>query len=312
MKNSICKHVLPAVLATFLSAGADAALFRAYLAPDGSDANQCTLQQPCRLLPAALAVVADGGEIWILDTANYNNATVVIDKSVTIMAVPGAIGSVIAVGGPAISITAPGLKVALRNLVIVPLIGGGGTNAVTMTGASDLSIEQSLIANLASGASHGVQVTGAGKVRIVRTTFRDMIEGFALKLESGATGSIANSTFLNVNGIISASGSGTTRGSIADSSVHGGQQGVAVNTGFAGDLATIQVARCTFDGTSTALSSITAVVGTAAINLSSSVITNANFAWAVQGAGATINTFGNNHFSNNAGTIGSLTPVGLQ
>src|SRR6187402_2972392 len=130
------------------SGTAHAQLFRAYITSDGSDANPCTLAQPCRLLPAALTAVADGGEIWMLDSANYNAATVSITKSVSILAVPGAVGSIVAIGGPAISITAAGLKVALRNLVIVPLPGGGGTHGVAMSVASTVSIEQSLIANL--------------------------------------------------------------------------------------------------------------------------------------------------------------------
>jgi hypothetical protein len=66
--------------------------FRAYVASTGNDANPCTLGAPCRLLPAALAAVADGGEIWMLDSANFNTSTVNIAKSVTILAVPGAIG----------------------------------------------------------------------------------------------------------------------------------------------------------------------------------------------------------------------------
>lgn len=42
---------------------ANAQLFRAYLAVEGSDANPCTLPAPCHLLPAALNAVASGGEI---------------------------------------------------------------------------------------------------------------------------------------------------------------------------------------------------------------------------------------------------------
>src|SRR5690606_11129227 len=56
------------------------AIFRAYLASTGSDANPCTLQQPCRLLPRALSVVDEGGEIWMMDSANYNTTTVEIGK----------------------------------------------------------------------------------------------------------------------------------------------------------------------------------------------------------------------------------------
>src|SRR5258706_4819435 len=73
-----------------------AGLFRAYLASDGNDANPCTLTLPCRLLPAALTAVADGGEVWMLDSANYNAAQVNITKSVSILAVTGAPGSLVA------------------------------------------------------------------------------------------------------------------------------------------------------------------------------------------------------------------------
>jgi hypothetical protein len=44
-------------LVLLLPAAANAQLFRAYLSGEGSDANPCTLQLPCRLLPAAVAAV---------------------------------------------------------------------------------------------------------------------------------------------------------------------------------------------------------------------------------------------------------------
>jgi hypothetical protein len=156
-----------ASLATMLllSTPAQALVFRAYVASDGSDANPCTLPQPCRLLPAALTAVADGGEIWMLDSANYNTGTVVVAKSVSILAVPGAIGSMVAAGGPAISIAATGLTVALRNVVVVPLPGAGGTNGVTVTGASSLVIEDSVFANLANAGWKPPRAGSGSRIR---------------------------------------------------------------------------------------------------------------------------------------------------
>src|SRR5690606_36180957 len=90
------------------------AIFRAYLSA-GNAANPCTLQAPCRLLPAALAAVDDGGEIWMLDSANYNTAPVTIEKSVTILATPGAVGSVVSAGGSAITVSGDAARVTLRN-----------------------------------------------------------------------------------------------------------------------------------------------------------------------------------------------------
>ena len=96
MHTSIRKLAAFALVTLFLSPDAHALLFRAYVASDGNDANPCTLAAPCRLLPAALTAVASGGEIWMLESANYNTATVNINKSVSILAVPGAVGSIVA------------------------------------------------------------------------------------------------------------------------------------------------------------------------------------------------------------------------
>ncbi len=203
--------------------GAIAQLFRAYVASNGNDANPCNLPAPCRLLPAALAAVADGGEIWMLDSANYNTATVTIGKSVSILAVPGAVGSVVAVGGPAISITAGGLTAALRNLVIVPLVGGAGTHGVSMTGASNLSIEDSLIANL---PDHGVYVTGTGNVKITRTIIRNN-GNWAVWLQNGSSATISGTQMLqNGNGAVFAFGTTatTTTAAVSDSVISGGSK----------------------------------------------------------------------------------------
>jgi hypothetical protein len=77
------------------------------------------------------------------------------------------VGSVVATVGPAISIAAGGLAVALRNLVVVALPASGATYGIHMTGPSSLTIEDSLIANL---PSHGVLVIGNGTLKISNST----------------------------------------------------------------------------------------------------------------------------------------------
>ncbi len=161
---------LALVAALLLPAAAHAQAFRTYLASTGTDAPPCPLSAPCRLLPAALAAVADGGEIWMLDSANYNGAPVNITKSVTILAIPGALGSVVAKAGNAIDIGTAGVKVALRNLVIVPLPGLGGVNGVSVTAGASLTVERCFISNL---PGHGIVVNSATNVRITDTSIRD-------------------------------------------------------------------------------------------------------------------------------------------
>ena len=172
-----------------LSATAHAGLFRAYISSTGNDANACTLQAPCRLLPAALAAVNDGGEIWMLDSANYNTGPVNIAKSVNIRAIPGVVGSVLAIND-AIVIATAGVKVALRNLVITPLPGATAYQGINMTQGAALTVEDCLIANM---SGFGIIVTTAASVRITDTTIRDSSNG--LRVQDGASATIKRATF---------------------------------------------------------------------------------------------------------------------
>ena len=304
-----CAFAIAATL--LLSLTANAQLFRAYLASDGNDANPCTLPAPCRLLPTALNAVASGGEIWMLDSANYNTSTVTVGKSVSILAVPGAVGSVLAIGGPAISITAAGLTVALRNLVIVPLAGGGGTNGVSMTAASTLAIEDSLFANL---PSDGVRAVGAGTVKIASTTLRNIL-GYAVSAENGTNVSISGSKMLgNGSGGVRSlsSAAATTTAVVSDSIVSGGQEGIYALSYVAGATARIFVTRCTIENINYALDSETLGVGSAQISVSNSMIAKNNYAWYQNGIGSVLESSGNNHIRGNANNFGTLTNVGLQ
>jgi hypothetical protein len=154
-----------ALFGLFVSGGAFAGLFRAYLSTNGKDSNPCTVPQPCRLLPAALAAVTDGGEIWLLDSANYNTSTVNISKSVTIVAVPGAVGSVVATAGNAITINAPGVHVTLRNLVVVPL--GISSDGIFFQNGAELDVEECHISGVGSAA---IEASASGSVLRIRDT----------------------------------------------------------------------------------------------------------------------------------------------
>ncbi len=224
-----CRTVLRSasafMIALLLSATAQAQLFRAYLASYGNDANACSLLAPCRLLPTALAATADGGEIWMLDSANFNNATVNISKSVTILAVPGALGSVVATGGPAINIATAGVKVALRNLVIVPLPGMGATGGINMTAGTRLTVENSLIAGLPGDA---INVNAAASVRVTDTTIRG--NGGGISVLNGASATVTRATITgnaSVGVIAWGDLAGTnTAADIADSTIDANLRGV--------------------------------------------------------------------------------------
>ncbi len=313
IRRTVTRSAFAFAVAVFLSAAAHAELFRAYVAATGSDTNPCTLPQPCRLLPAALAVVASGGEIWMLDSANYNAATVTIGKSVSILAVPGAVGSVVAIGGPAISISAAGLKVALRNLVIVPFAGGGGTHGVSMTGASVLTIEGGLIANL---PNHGVEVLGAGKLRIADSVIRD--SGiYAVFLRDGATAEISGTKMLGNSGRRSrpdqfrrgdGAGNGERFDRVRRYLWHQRRRRHRCNGLLPRGRDSLHDRRHHMALDSEAFSSSAALV-----TVSGSTIAHNNRAWNIAGAGALIKSLGNNHIQDNTNApIGTLTAAALQ
>jgi hypothetical protein len=184
-----------ALLATTLAlipAVGSAQAFRTYLSLEGNDTSPCTLQLPCRLLPAALAAVADGGEIWMLDSANYNGGPVAITKSVTILAIPGALGSLVALGGNAVEIATAGARVTLRNLNIAPFSAASASyNGVRMTAGAALSLDRVNVRDFTAG--RGVWVTTPAKVSVLDSTFRNYAVG--LVLAEGAQGNIVGSTF---------------------------------------------------------------------------------------------------------------------
>ena len=299
-----------ALLAALACSASHAQVFRAYLSIDGNDANPCTLPAPCRLLPAALNAIVDGGEVWMLDSANYNTTTVTVGKSVTILAVPGAVGSVVAAGGPAISITASSLKVSLRNLVVVPLAGAGGTYGVHMTGASLLAIEEAVIANL---PQNGVLVSGAGEVSITNSTIRNNL-GYGVRVEEGAQGEISGTKLRNNNnGVLALSANAAlTTLTLSDSVISGGGYGANALASGAGKTARVNLSRCTVEGTGNALAPESLNSGVATVSVSYSMIVNNGYSWVIFGATAFVITFVNNHFYGNTTFIGDLSPLGLQ
>ena len=284
-------------------------LFRAYVASDGSDANPCTLALPCRLLPAALTAVQDGGEIWMLDSANYNTSTVSIGKSVTILAVPGAVGSVLAIAGPAISVAAPSIVVTLRNLVITSLPGGGGTDGVTVTASNtSLIVENSVFANL---GQYGIDVTGSNTLAVSDTVIRNST--YAIVINNGVRATIANTRMTNNVGGVIASGTApsTTRANVSDSVITGGINGVSSSTNIAGASVAVVIARSTIAYNTYPLSA-EAAGGTAEVIIASSLVHDVVYRWYQAGAGSSVASYGNNQLLEYSTSLGSLTTVTQQ
>ena len=206
-RTALMRVSLGSLALLILAAPASAALFRSYLSVEGSDVNPCTVQLPCRLLPAALAAVNDGGEIWMLDSANFNTSTVSITKSVSILAIPGAVGSVVANGSAAISINAPASSVRLNHLSIRSLAGP------THDGIAVVAVGSLLVDNVAiEGVANGLYLTGPAAITIRNSLFRANSQGIQIYQQGGAeeTVSIDNTSFVDNDESISALTASTT------------------------------------------------------------------------------------------------------
>ena len=286
-------------------------LFRTYVASDGNDTNPCTLPQPCRLLPAALAAVANGGEVWMLDSANYNGSPVGITKSVTILAVPGAVGSVLAIGGNAINIGTAGVKVALRNLVIVPFPGGGGTNGVVMTNGDALSLEGCSISGLV--ADSAVRVSTPARVRVSNSVFRDNYVG--VHIQGGAKVAISNSTFhLPADGYgidVYGADPGPTSVAVSDTVVSGGQSGIAGWDASATSKTHVSITRSTISNNQFGVGSTSFAGGTVVVSIGDSMVTGNNIGLSQINMGSIVESLGNNLVRQNTtnNSQGTITPV---
>jgi hypothetical protein len=109
---------------------------RTFVASFGNDANPCSLAAPCRSFQAAVAAVGAGGEVVALDSAGYGS--VVVDKSVSLIAPPGVHAAITAApSGNGITVNAGGGDViVLRGLAI------SGPTAVDAQSADDLYVDR--------------------------------------------------------------------------------------------------------------------------------------------------------------------------
>jgi hypothetical protein len=258
-----------------------------------------------------LAAVADGGEIWMLDSANYNTTTVSVTKSVTILAVPGAVGSVVTNGAAAMSLPTAGVDVTLRNLAFVVVAGTVAFNGVEVSDISDLTIENCTFSNLVTG----VQLTKAARLRISDTFMRNGDTG--VLIQNGATAQITNTRIYGMATVGVFAGSNVslakTTMSISDSVLSQNVRGAWVISTLNDAPARIILTRATVSENSWGLISQTSGLdqqGQGLIAFSYSLITgNTTFGLLQVGIGL-LKSLGNNHVSENAVNLsGTITPL---
>ena len=199
-----------------LAPAAFAASTRTHVSNAGSDANtafSCDYAHPCRTFAAALTETTPGGEILAIDSSGYGKVT--IDRSVSIIAAPGAFAGIGVGSGNGVTIATAGVKVVLRGLSIT---GQGGSHGIYMTGGTSLTVENCVVANM---GGNGLRVNTSATVRVLDSLFQGMGSNGATFI--GAKATISGSRFLgNLKGIeVSASSGETATATIERSLVSG-------------------------------------------------------------------------------------------
>jgi hypothetical protein len=300
-----------ALAGLLLFAAAAHAQTRVFVSTGGNDNNPCTNANPCRHLQRGIDVVATGGQVWIVDSGNFNAATVTVTKSVSIEVAPGQVASIVAANGtPAMVINAPGGIVGLRNLVITDGLTGTHQDGIIVNAATAVSVENCLFADVSEDAL--VALHNQAFIHVANTTFRN-VDGWAVSAQSGPTIDVANSHLLHTEGAFAfGTNAGTTSTvSITDSTISDGTEGVFASTNVAGATAQIFVTRSTIFGTAHALDSESDAGGTTLITVSNSSITHNQQAFLIVGA-ATVKSLGNNYIADNVTETGVLTTVPLR
>jgi len=313
MRVAVRFALVPMVL-VFAAGLAHAQAFRTYIASYGSDSNPCTIAAPCRLLPAAMNAVVDKGEVWMLDSANYNASTVSISKNVTVMAVPGVVGSLVATQvASAVNVTAS-VTVKFRNLVFVRNeVNQGPSGIVNANGTSPSIFVEDSVFNF---EAEGINLVG-GRLSVKNSTFRGA--NSCIRLQGVTIATISGSTFTNcANGIAAvASAPGTDINvGITDSVISGATSfgllawvtptadaaskvvitatGVRVVNGSQGVMA-----QNDFGGGSSAL-----------VSFGSGAVTGNSVGFHSAGTGALVESAGNNVVRNNVNDVWPATTLG--
>jgi len=279
---------------------------RAYVASYGNDASAgtgCLLTSPCRSFTAAHSVVDPGGEIVALDAAGYGS--LVITKSVSVIANPGYFAGIAASTGNAIVIGTAGVSVTLRGLNIN---GIGGTNGVSMSAGNLLTVENCVISNFPAGS--GITMT-TGTLRLVNSVIRN--NGNGIRLSGEVDAAIASSSFmghpgagvLNENTV----GGTTSRANITNSVFANNNVGVYTLATLIDNVAFTSVGKSAVMSNNYGIATEGAT-GSANVSVGDNQVTG-NYEVGLYQSGTTVlESIGNNHVrQNGANTFGVITPA---
>jgi len=158
---------------------------RTFVASTGNDASPCTLAAPCRSFGVAIAAVAGGGEVIVLDSAGYGPVT--IAKSVSITAPAGVYAGIsVPAAQNGVTVSSGTFNVVLRGLAIAG--NSAGSKGIAATHSGSLIIERCTIEGMTSDGIN-VAPSSSSIVVAIRDTQISRVSGNGIYV-AVASGSI--------------------------------------------------------------------------------------------------------------------------
>jgi hypothetical protein len=263
-------------------------LTRTYVSGTGNDSNPCTAAKPCLTFKGALALTVAGGEIYVLDSANYGPVT--INKGLTITS-EGAVAGVLVTSGAGITISASATDVInLRGLDIDG--SGSGSVGIQFNSGQSLNIQKSAIRNF-TGSGINFAPSAASALFVADTTLINNGSN-GISLTNYATGALTRITATNNGAAILAYGSGVSL-TVTDSVASKNTYGIGASS------SAVMVRSSTFNSNSVGISADQSAV----VRVGQSTITANVTGWQGTNSGQVV-SYGNNNVSGNT-TDGTAT-----
>lgn len=155
------RSIIFAIAIASVASFAQAQATRTWVSGVGDDANPCSRTAPCKTFAGAISKTADGGEIDVLDPGGFGAVT--ITKNITIDGHPFQAGVLVSGTNGIVISAATNATINLRNLNIVGL--GTGLSGVKVIAAGNVNVSGCTITQFTTA---GIQVNGntGGRVRL--------------------------------------------------------------------------------------------------------------------------------------------------
>jgi len=267
---------------------------RTYVSGTGSDSFPCTIAQPCKTLHAALSLTVAGGEIFLLNSANYGPVT--ITKAVTITG-EGAVAGMLSTSGAGITINAGANDVInLRGLAIDG--GNSGTFGIQFNSGLSLNVQKSLIRNF-SNCGISFAPSGASSLFVSDTVLTHNGNNGIL-IANSAAGALSRVT-ASSNGVgVSASGAGASI-TVTDTVASNNTYGIGASS------AAVMVRNSIISNNAVGI----AADQSATVRITQSTITGNGTGWQATNGGQLL-TYGNNNVDGNTTNGAATTTLTLE